>query len=220
MISIWRTAHLFLSIIISLFLIVVSITGAILSADTVINKTKYDYKVENFEELHLAETISNLKKQYPEITEISIDHNQFVELQGISEEGEEIKAIINPNDGKILGQPLKESNFIKEVKSLHRSLFLHEEGRFLVGLVSFFLFLITITGIMMIIKMKGIRKFFSKIPNDFFSQWFHIGAGRWLLIPILILSITGTYLLLRDLNLSLNKRKSLPKTKIKTLKIK
>lgn len=194
MISIWRTVHLFLAIIISLFLIVVSITGAILSADTVINKTKYNYKVENFEELHLAETISNLKKQYPEITEISIDHNQFVELQGISEEGEEIKAIINPNDGKILGQPLKESNFIKEVKSLHRSLFLHEEGRFLVGLVSFFLFLITITGIMMIIKMKGIRKFFSKIPNDFFSQWFHIGAGRWLLIPILILSITGTYL--------------------------
>lgn len=195
MISIWRRIHLLVAITISLFLIVVSVTGVILAGDIVLKKIQNPYKADNFEQLTLAQTISNLKGKYPEITEISIDHNQFVELQGISEEGNEVTAIVDPNNGKILGKPLQQSQFIKDITSLHRSLFLHEQGRFVVGLVSFFLAIIALTGIVMIFKrQKGIRKFFSKTHQDFFAQWFHIVAGKWLLIPLLIIAITGTYL--------------------------
>ena len=80
--SIWRKAHLILAIISSVFLVVISITGVILAGNIIINKTQYPYKVENFEELSLAKTLPVLKKIYPEITEMSIDPNHFVSIDG------------------------------------------------------------------------------------------------------------------------------------------
>lgn len=35
---------------------------------------------------------------------------------------------------------------------------------------------------------------FSKINRDFFAQYFHVVSGRFFLIPILIIALTGTYL--------------------------
>ena len=40
-------------------------------------------RVENFDEITLGETLPILRKTYPEITELSVDHNQFVTLQAI-----------------------------------------------------------------------------------------------------------------------------------------
>ncbi len=196
--SIWRKAHLILAIISSVFLVVISITGVILAGNIIINKTQYPYKVENFEELSLAKTLPVLKKIYPEITEMSIDPNHFVSIDGFDEDGNAVKAIINPNNGKILGKPLKKSPFIQEVKGIHRSLLLHEKGRFIVGIMAALLLMISLTGTIMIIKrQKGFFGFFAKIHKDSLSQFLHTSAGRWFLVPIFVVSLTGTYLFLK-----------------------
>ena len=114
--SFWRISHLLLAITISLFLIIISITGTILSGNIIINKLKYPYRVDNFEQLNVAQSISALKKQYPEITEISINHNDFVKILAYDADGNEVKAIVNPNNGKILGKPIKKSEFINDTK--------------------------------------------------------------------------------------------------------
>ena len=85
--SFWRISHLLLAITISLFLIVISITGTILSGNIIINKLKYPYRVDNFEQLNVAQSISALKKHYPEITEISINHNDFVKILAYDADG-------------------------------------------------------------------------------------------------------------------------------------
>jgi len=194
--SIWRFAHLSLAIFSFLFLIVVSSTGVILAIDAVNEKTA-PYQVENFNQITVAQSITGLRKVYPEILELNIDHNQFSTAQGFDASGSDFKFIVNPESGKILGKPRDKSEFIQWITALHRSLFIHETGRFIVGIVSFLLFLITISGTVLIIKRQlGIRKFFSKIQKDFFSQYLHVASGRLLLIPILIISLTGTYLFL------------------------
>ncbi|MFV0233064.1 PepSY domain-containing protein [Empedobacter falsenii] len=192
--SIWRYAHLALAILSFLFLTMASITGVILAIDPVVEKTQ-PYKADHFNQLSLAETIPSLQEKYAEIIELSIDHNQFVTLEGFDEDGNDFKQYINPTTGEKLGEPIKKSEFIEWVTSLHRSLFLHETGRFIVGVMSFLLFLIAFSGTILIIKrQQGIRHFFAKINKDFFAQYFHVVAGRLLLIPILIISLTGTYL--------------------------
>lgn len=194
--SVWRLSHLTLAIFSFAFILMASITGAILSFDP-INEKSLPYKADHFEQITLAQTIPALKNQYSEILEISVDHNQFVTLEGFDEEGNDIKKIIDPSTGKMLSDPIEKSEFIQWVTSLHRSLFLHETGRFIVGVVSFLLLLITISGTILIIKrQQGVKHFFAKITKDFFAQYYHVVAGRLLLIPILIISLTGTYLFL------------------------
>lgn len=199
--SIWRYAHLTLAILTFLFLIVASTTGIILAYDAAQEKTQ-PYRVDDFSNINLAQSLPELRKVFPEITEISVDHNQFVTLEGIDDNGENIKAYIDPLTGKILGKPVEKSKFINWITSLHRSLFLKETGRFAVGVVSFLLMIISISGLILIIKRQnGIRHFFDNIKKDFFSQYLHVVSGRVLLIPILIVSVTGTYLFMHRFEL-------------------
>ena len=199
--SIWRYAHLTLAILTFLFLIVASTTGIILAYDAAQEKTQ-PYRVDDFSNINLAQSLPELRKVFPEITEISVDHNQFVTLEGIDDNGENIKAYIDPVTGKILGKPVEKSKFINWITSLHRSLFLKETGRFTVGVVSFLLMIISISGLILIIKRQnGIRHFFDNIKKDFFSQYLHVVSGRVLLIPILIVSLTGTYLFMHRFEL-------------------
>ncbi|MCD1117116.1 PepSY domain-containing protein [Chryseobacterium turcicum] len=199
--SIWRYAHLTLALLTFLFLIVASTTGIILAYDAAQEKTQ-PYRVDDFSTINLAQSLPELRKVFPEIMEISVDHNQFVTLEGSDENGENIKAYINPKTGKILGKPVEKTKFINWVTSLHRSLFLKETGRFAVGVVSFLLMITSISGLILIIKRQnGIRYFFSKIKKDFFSQYFHVVSGRILLIPIFVISLTGTYLFMHRFEL-------------------
>ena len=194
--SIWRYAHLVLAILASIVLVIASLTGVVLAIDTASEQTN-PYSVDNFDEITLNQFVPELKSKYPEITTISVDHNQFVSLEAFDADGNEIKGYINPNSGEILGKTIEKNEFVKWNITLHRSLFLHETGRFIVGFAAFLFFLIAISGTILLIKRQnGILKFFSKVSSDSLSQYLHVVTGRIMLIPVLIIALTGTYLFL------------------------
>ena len=210
--SFWRYTHLALALFSSLFLLLASVTGIILAVDAVQEKT-LPYKVENFDAITLEETLPVLKKSYPETTELSVDYNQFVTLQAIDADGNDINAYINPKTGKTLGKPVKKTEFIQWVTGLHRSLFLHETGRFFVGVISFLLVLIAISGFTLVLnRQRGIRNFFSKVIKEYFAQYYHVVLGRLALIPILIIALTGTYLSLERFNFFMGEKKEKEKS--------
>ena len=218
--SFWRYAHLVLAVFSSLFLVLASVTGTILAIDAMQEKTP-PYRVENFEKITLGETLPVLRKTYPEITELSVDHNQFVTLEGIDREDNDVNAYIDPTTGKTLGEPIKKSEFIQWITALHRSLFLKETGRFFVGFISFLLALISISGLALILnRQRSFRSLFSKIVKENFAQFYHISLGRLSLIPILIIALSGTYLTLEKFNFFIEKTDSEQKIEmIKTTSI-
>ncbi len=192
--SVWRFAHLALAVISSLFLVMASVTGAILSVDA-INERSNSYPSSDYQTLNLSEIIPMLQKNYSEVSMIEIDHNQVINLEAYDLDDNEVKGIIDPKTGKIIGKPQKKSEFIQWVTSLHRSLFLHETGRIFIGINAFLLMLIAISGMALIIRrQRGLMRFFSKIIKDYFLQYYHVISGRLLLIPILMIAVTGTYL--------------------------
>lgn len=194
--SIWRYAHLALAIISSLFLLILSVTGVILAIDAVNEKTPA-YRADDFDSISLAQSIPVLSKVYPEIIELSVDHNGFVSLDASDAGGNSVKAYIDPRTGRVLGPLEPKSRFVQWNIALHRSLFLKETGRIVVGAVSFLLLLIALSGTILIIKrQQGVRHFFARINRDFFSQYFHVVTGRLFLAPVIIIALTGTYLFL------------------------
>lgn len=199
--SIWRYAHLTLAVFSALFLIIASITGCILAVDAAGQKVS-PYRVHNFEEITLSEVLPVLRKKYIEVSELSVDHNQFTTLKGLDQDGNDVNAYIDPLTGNSLGTPEKKNSFIQWVTSLHRSLFLHETGRLIVGIVSFLLFLIAISGMVLVVqRQKGLHRFFSKIVKDYFAQYYHVVLGRLMLIPVIIIALSGTYLCMQRFKL-------------------
>ncbi|MCY1519874.1 sulfite reductase [NADPH] flavoprotein, alpha-component [compost metagenome] len=97
-----------------------------------------------------------------------------------------------------MGKVSSESVFFEWVTALHRSLFLHELGRFFVGLTAFLLLLITLSGIVLIIQRQGsFKRFFSRIVKDSFTQYYHVVLGRLLFVPMIIIALSGMFLSLQ-----------------------
>src|SRR5690606_36338134 len=110
--------------------------GVILAIGAVNEKTQ-NYKVNDFDTINLSQTLPVLWEVYPEITELTVDHNRFVSIEATDPEGNAFKAYIDPRDGRILGKVKPQSDFIQWNIALHRSLFLKETGRVVIGMVSF-----------------------------------------------------------------------------------
>lgn len=200
-ISVWRYSHLALALSSFLLIALASITGVILAFEPISLKS-LPYKAEGFNKMTLAETIPVLRQNFEEITELAVDHNQFVVIKGLDLNGNQVTVYVDPRTGKTLGVPEQQSAFFQWVTAFHRSLFLHELGRFFVGLTTFLLLLITFSGIALIIqRQRGIKRFFTKIVKENFAQYYHVTLGRLLLIPLLIITISGTYLSLVRFNL-------------------
>ena len=206
-ISIWRYSHLTLAVSSFVFILLASVTGIILAFEPISEQIQ-PYKINGFAKVSLAETITAFKSTYPEVIELEVDVNDFVLGSVITDKGESLSGYFNPKTAQFLGNKSEPSKFFQFVTTLHRSLFLKSTGRFLVGLCSFLLFLIAISGTALIIKrQQGLRKFFSKIINENFAQYWHVVLGRWSLIPIIIITSTGVFL-------SLEKFDVFPKTKV------
>jgi sulfite reductase (NADPH) flavoprotein alpha-component len=228
-ISIWRYSHLALAISSFAFILIASLTGIILAFEPISNQLQ-PYAAKNTKNLTLAQTITVLQKHYDEVIEIKVDNNNFVSASVITKEGKNKTFYIDPLTGKKIGDIIEKAPVFKFATNLHRSLFLKSTGRFFVGLVSFILFLIATTGVLLIIKrQQGIHRFFSKVIKENFEQYYHIQIGRLTLLPIVIIAITGVYLSLEKFSLlpshivkhqiDFENIKATPKLQIKDFKI-
>ncbi|WP_405571916.1 PepSY domain-containing protein [Winogradskyella sp. Asnod2-B02-A] len=206
-ISIWRYSHLVLAVMSSLFILIASVTGAILAIEPITNQLQ-PYAVSGANATSLAKTLSVLQQEYDEVFTLELDTNDFVIASVITKEGKSETIYINPITGEKLGDIIKKAPIYEFATNLHRSLFLKTTGRVLTGVVSFLLFLISITGIKLILKRQGgIKRFFSKVVRENFDQYYHVDIGRYMLIPIVIITLSGVFL-------SLEKFDALPDSKI------
>ncbi|HLT34060.1 MAG TPA: PepSY domain-containing protein [Aquaticitalea sp.] len=200
-ISIWRYSHLALAVSSFVFILLASITGIILAFEP-ISEQILPYKSESFHQLTVAETIQAFKTNYPEVIDLEIDSNDFVLASVITEAGESIDGYFDPKTAEFLGPKIQPSKFFQWTTNFHRSLFLKSTGRFFVGLCSFLLFLIAVSGSILILKrQRSFKKFFSRIVYDNFAQYWHVVLGRLSLIPIIIITVTGVYLSLEKFDL-------------------
>lgn len=198
--SIWRYSHLTLAISSFLFVIIAAVTGIILAFEPISNQLK-PYADSDLSSVSVATMLQNLQNEYEEVLTVEVEANHFVTASVITKEGENATFYIDPNTGKKVGDLIEKATIFKFSTSLHRSLFLKTTGRFFVGLVSFLLFLIAISGTILIVKRQGsVQQFFAKITNENWYQYFHVVFGRFSLIPIIIITLTGVYLSLEKFN--------------------
>ncbi|MFS4449442.1 PepSY domain-containing protein [Maribacter sp. 2307UL18-2] len=193
-VSIWRYSHLVLALTSALFLVLASVTGAILAFEPIISASK-PYKPIAISGITLSETIEALENHYDEVLSLEVDHNDFLIASVVTSNGDSETIFVHPKTGEKLGEPTPQSSLFQFTTNLHRSLFLKSIGRFFVGVVSFLLCLIAVTGLVLIIKRQGgVQKLFSRVQKDYFELRYHVILGRLFLAPIILVAATGVYL--------------------------
>ncbi len=192
--SFWRYSHLTLAISSFIFVLIAAVTGIILAFEP-ISKQISPYSIADINKIPLSKTITSLQKQYPEISSINVDRNHFVTASVVTKEGKSTSFYINPISGEKIGTIAKRKNIYKIATTIHRSLFLKSTGRIIVSFFSFILLLTTLSGVALIIKRQGgVTMFFSKVIKENPQQFYHIVIGRYALIPIILITVTGLLL--------------------------
>ena len=192
--AIWRYAHMTLALVSGLFLVLAALTGAILAFEPIQTAVK-PYQPVALGSVTLAETMTVLAGEYDEVLTLTLDADGFVLADVVTKEGTSETVYVNPRSGATLGRPSPQHPVFQFTTNLHRSLFLKKIGRFTVGLVSFLLCLLAVTGLLLLVKRQGgWVKLFSKVQKDYFELRYHVVFGRWLLLPIIVVAATGVYL--------------------------
>lgn len=193
-ISFWRYSHLCLAVFSFLLLTLAAASGIVLAFEPVIQKSN-PYKAAGFDTITLAQSIPVIKKKLHGIQELSIDDNSFVIAKFTDGDGKNRTTYIHPLTGEILGTVQKQNAVFAWMTDFHRSLFMHETGRLIVGITTFLLILIALSGIALIIqRQKSIKRFFAPIEKTGFAQYYHTVFGRLSLLFILAVALSGAYL--------------------------
>ncbi|MDN3595469.1 PepSY domain-containing protein [Zunongwangia endophytica] len=199
--SIWRYSHLSLAVSSFVFILIASVTGIILAFEP-IDHAALDYKPADNSVLPVSEVIKILQSSYDEVLSLEVDAQGFTVASVFSMEGDSGDFYINPETGIKIGEIEHQSSVFQFATSLHRSLFLKSTGRIFVGITSFLLFLINISGLILVIKrQQGFKAIFDKIVRENFYSYYHIYLGRLSLIPIIIITVTGVFLSLLRFNI-------------------
>lgn len=193
-ISVWRYSHLGLAVSSFILLTIAAVTGIILALEPLADKAQ-GYKTDGFDTVTLSTIVPIVKAKYKGIQTLSVDDNNYVTITYTNKDDRNEQLYINPLTADTLGTLKKKTAFFEWVTALHRSLFLHEAGRLIVGITSFLLILIVLSGIGLIIqRQKGIRHFFSPIEKTNSAPYYHVVFGRIALLFILATAVTGCYL--------------------------
>ena len=164
-----RTAfelHRYLGLVAGLTIIIVGLTGSLLVFRQEINhfllQSQFGQIVPQQQQVSILSVFDTVKAAYPEpkftliFFELPTQENAPIRVELGSENRLITEVIVNPYTGNILGDRLPQYAIMDIVYNLHNALLTGETGTIIVRIAAFFLFVLSITGI---ILWSGWRKF-------------------------------------------------------------
>lgn len=197
--------HLWVGIILTLYMIVIGVTGSILVYRAELERLTGLKPWQNLRTQEppadIAAVIDSLKAAYPRYRIVSVDtpaenDATFVSvLQGRNR----IKVASDPKDGKVLGEFPRRENWLGVIEELHVSLLIpmRGQGRKWNGVGAAFLLLLNATG--MVIWWPGIRNWRRALMVDFRRNWrrinfdLHVAVGFWTILIASFWALSGIY---------------------------
>ena len=197
--------HLWAGIILTLYLVVIGITGSILVFRPELEQLS---GLKPWQGIRVKEpladittVVENLRAAYPRYRIVSVDvpTENDATFVAVLQERSRIKVACGPADGKVLGEFPRGRNWLDVVQELHETLLVQQRGRgrMLNGIGAAFLLLLNATG--MVIWWPGIRNWKRALKVDFRRNWrrinfdLHVAVGFWTILIASFWALSGIY---------------------------
>ena len=185
-----RQLHSLPGLIAALFAIVLSVTGAILSLNPVLERVSAVVPANG--QISVAELAGKLAEHYSGIEQIVRSPSGTL-IVYFSRDGQVGIDQVDPRTGQAIA-PYAPASFSRWIKNLHRSLLLDTPGRAVVGITALLLILLAFSGAFLLAaRMGGWRQLLQPVRGTL-SQRLHIQFGRIIIIGLLLSALTGAYL--------------------------
>lgn len=216
--KIWFYIHWFLGLVAGIILLVVGLTGSILSFEKEIlhlmNQKSYFVQVSDSERLSPDALLNSFKEKMPEakISSMTLFLNPkasaVIAVQSPNAQGQSgghggghgkntISHFVNPYTGEILPQA-KGVEFFRIVLDLHRRLMAGAVGKQIVAASTVALIILSLTGVYLYWgsirrSLKSSLSINFKVKGRGFLYKLHSASGLWMLPFLLLISLTGLF---------------------------
>lgn len=195
----WRSLHSVSGLIGMLLIAALALSGAWLSAYPVIEG--FAPEVQPTLDLSVADAAGSVSRKLPDMESLSRSPSGTLVASYSGADGVPRKAFVNAETGDILRTVEDTPTFKGTLTNFHRSLFLGQNGRIVVGLGAAMLIVLSISGVFLLVyRMGGVTQVF-KTPKGSWSQRYHTIITRLLIVPLVLSSLTGLYIVLTEFDL-------------------
>lgn len=185
-----RQLHSLPGLIAALFVIALTVTGAILSLDPALERA--GATVPPTGQISVAELAGRVAEHYPGAEQIERTPSGTL-IVYYTQDGQVGADRVDPRTGQAIAA-YEPSSFSRWVKNLHRSLLLDMTGRAVAGISALAMIVLTISGALMLTaRLGGWRQLLRPVRGTL-SQRLHIELGRAAILGLLLSGLTGSYL--------------------------
>jgi uncharacterized iron-regulated membrane protein len=197
--------HLWVGIVLTLYMIAIGFTGSILvfrpELERLCGLRPWQRLRTKQPIANIATVVENLRAAYPRSHIVSVEAPTVNDATFVAvlEGRGRIKVACDPKDGRVLGEFPRRRNWLDVVQEFHESLLIHpgSQGRMLNGVGAAFLLLLNITG--MVIWWPGVRNWRRALKVDFERGWrrinfdLHVSVGFWTILIATFWALSGIY---------------------------
>ncbi|MEO8417704.1 MAG: PepSY domain-containing protein, partial [Methylophilaceae bacterium] len=185
-----RQLHSLSGLIAALLLMVLAISGAILSVDPTLDRL--DATVPADGQISVATLAGRIAQHYPGVEQIERTPSGSI-LVYYSRNSQVGVDRIDPLTGQGIVS-YAPSTFSRWVKNLHRSLLLDTPGRAVAGITALIMLVLSISGAVLLVKRLGGWRNITHSLRGTLSQRWHAQVGRIVVFGLLLSAITGIYM--------------------------
>ena len=185
-----RQLHSLLGLVAAVLLLVLGISGAILSLDPTLERL--DAIVPANGQVNVATLAGRVAQHYPEAEQIQRTPSGSV-IVYYSRNGQAGIDRVDPLTGQGIA-PYAPSAFSRWLKSLHRSLLLDTPGRAVSGITALIMLVLSVSGALLLVKRVGGWRHLADPLRGGLNQRWHAQVGRVVIVGLLLSALTGLYM--------------------------
>ncbi|WP_339464269.1 PepSY domain-containing protein [Pseudomonas sp. EA_65y_Pfl2_P74] len=185
-----RQFHSLPGLIAALLVMLLAISGAILSVDPALERLHSTSTAAG--QLSVGQLAGRVADHFPGVEQIQRTASGTV-IVYYRQDGRSGAEKVDPLTGQGLA-PYEPSGFSRWVKDLHRSLFLGTPGHGVSGVGALFMLILSVSGALLLARRLGGWRNLLRPLRGTFSQRWHAEVGRLALLGLLLSAVSGLYM--------------------------
>lgn len=192
----WRGIHTWLGLASLALVVVLALSGALLSV--VPARDSLSANVQSAGGQSVADVLGRIDLTGLEPDRLERKPSGAVALSYFDASGTPQTSYVDVTTGSLTGPVGKGSPFWVGLKDFHRALFLRDTGRGITGIGAFALAFVSLAGVFVLAaRMGGFARLFDRVRGTPSARW-HSVISRIVLLPLMLSSLTGVYMVLTD----------------------
>ena len=196
----WRALHTWLGLGSLALVVVLALGGSMLSVVPALDRIAP--QAQSAGSQSVADLLSKMDLAGLEMDRLDRSPSGAVKASYFDATGVSQQSYVDLATGAFLGPVVPGNPIWVTLKDFHRALFLRDKGRMITGVGALALAVVSVAGLFVLAaRMGGMARIFGRVQGTSSARW-HSALSRVVILPLMLSSLTGIYMVLTDLGVT------------------